>query len=568
MKGHESRLFNKEFSLISVFLVTWLSLTLYILFYGRSTFLFWLLSLTAAVTLVLQINSFRESKKLNIIFVEIFLLFFSLQLVNVMYAGLDNVFGLDTYYELNAVQLIIDQGKWGPSGYYAVTTVHPYPAIHILAATVSEITGIRAINLAKWMGGLFYLLSLTFYFILGNLIFKNKKVTLLASLGFIFLWAYVDRSAFGRMSLSMLLFFAFFYIIVKDSYSSHNKYFLPSTIILAVVVFTHPVTRAVVVGFLFIFLLSYKLFFGKWKFIPKRLGVNICNVNATTIPKRTLITLAIATLLGIIIYFYFYPGNLTYLLRTILGHNPVYQYKPGFAISVPIQYKLFDYGQLAFLILFIVLIYKKKKTVKNFYPYVLILFALFLLVINVFIYFYLSPTLNLFRLFIFIWPMLLFPTAYAVQKTDKKKLLSFLIIGFIFVNMCGYHVFQYNRSRQPDYSRGEYDLKVSLCTQLAVMSQEYKGEIVGNHYFAMAFIGHKNKIVHEDLHFYLGDYKNEKKYSWFFLSEKDREHIFVRITGKNFIHEEVTERAYQNYQVRMDKTYSNGEAEIYKLHDI
>lgn len=176
---------------------------------------------------------------------------------------------------------------------------------------------------------------------------------------------------------------------------------------------------------------------------------------------------------------------------------------------------------------------------------------------------YLFDLVNLFRFFMFIWPLLLLPTAYVIQKSNWNKLLSLLLVGFVVVNMCGYHTIQYDRSLSPNYLNGEHDRKIQIQTKAPVLKFNFTGRLVGNHYFAMVFEGYKDKEIQGDIDFYLKDYKKENKFSWLFLNKKD--HSYISIRGGNPLRRRVGEDLYNSYQLFFDKTYVNGKTEIYKV---
>ena len=550
----------RDFSLVLIFILLLFFLYIYFLFDRTNTVVSWIFLSFPALLLLIQIIYFEGKKNLNLIFFEICLLFLSFQLSKLMLSNFIGTFtGLDTYFELNAVNLISRTGHWDTL-HHAPSTVFPYPILHILTSSINKITNIRVNSLIIWLPLFFSFLLFGFFYLIGSKFFKNQKVALLSTLCLIYIGG-IHTGNYGRMYISLLFFFLIVYLIIKSQYLKHfSKYLILFILCFIAITFVHPLARLIIIMFLIISFIYYKIIYKGNRNILKKIGIKIDEFKIIKPPSFFLVVVASTILLSYIIYFTKeYAPSMQFLNILIYGTNSN-SYVPGLALSVPIKTKIFNYGQLLILIIFFMIIFFKREKIKNVNIFNLALFSFSIFLLNFFVYFF--DLVNLFRLFLFLWPLLLLAVCYVVLITNHRKLIVCLFFSFIIVSMLGYGEFSFNRNSSPDYSRGEYNYFLPIENKLASVNFEYNGSIVGNHYFAMAFIGYEDREISENLDFYMNNFRNNSKYSWFFFDKTDMEYIFLR--GKNPTYEKISDNLYLSYQ-SYNKMYTNGYSEVYNL---
>lgn len=532
------------------------------LFLDRSNaFVFWAIVLSSAVLLLFQIIWARVKSEVNIIYVEIIVLFICLQLITIAYAGLNNLFWLDSYYELIATRDIITEGNWASSISSMAGTVGSYPTIHILTAALSQISGAHIIDIARWMGLLTHTLALVFYLMLAEAIFRNKKVALLSGLGFIFLFYYVMTNGFGRMPLSMALFFLILFLVMRNASVPKAKVSILAILSLITLIFAHPFTSVVLVLFLAAIVLGYQ-FVHRWKASSSNLStiLNKLRLSSYKPPITTFVLLAVVAIGVHFLYISIWAQNLLYKIVSILFQTGTSQ-AIGIGAATPFYWRIFLYGQGVMSLIFAGLVFANKRSRENLPCLVLISFAGFLGILA-FLSYYLR--IDFIRFTLFIWPFALMAVAYSIMNSKHRNILSFLVIAFIIVNLSGYYPFVYDTSIEPRYSMGEWRRYLTEQEKLAVINFDAEGEIVGNHYFNMAFLYYRNKQIHTDGNYYIEGYSEPNIYSFFYFSQVDKERIFIRSMPVTL---RVSEELYSNYQKSpsMLKIYGNGEVEIYKM---
>lgn len=548
---------RKFLILVTLFFIS-LSLLIAYLFLDRSNaFVFWAIVLSSAVLLLVQIIWARAKSEVNIIYVEIVVLFAGLQLITIAYAGLDNLFWLDAYYELVATENIIE-GKWDPP---LLGTVDPYPAIHFLTAALSQISGAHIIDIARWMGLLTHTIALVFYLMLAETIFHNKKVALLSGLGFIFLFYYVMTTGFGRMPLSMALFFLILFLVMRNASVPKTNVSILAILSLATLIFAHPLSSVVLVLFLAALALGYQFVYRE-KASPSNLStlLNKLRLNSFKPSTMTFILLAVIGIGAHFLYISIWAQQLLYQVVSILTGTEMPRVI-GAGAATPFYWRIFLYGQGVMGLIFAGLVFTNRRSRENLLCLLLISFAGFL-GIWAFLSYYLQ--IEFIRFTLFIWPFALIAVAYSIMNSRHKNVLSLLVVAFIIVNLCGYFPFKYDTSIEPKYSMGEWRRYLTEQEKLAVMKFDAEGEVVGNQYFNMAFLYYRNKQIHTDGDFYIEGYSQPNIYSWFYFGQVDKERIFIRDMPVTL---RVSEELYSNYQrtPSMLKVYDNGEVEIYKI---
>jgi hypothetical protein len=553
-------------SFIGIFLVLWLLFLFYLFFDLSNAVTFWILALSCAVVLLLQIHYFNNKKEYRIIYLELILLFFALRLIPIMYAGMNNISGLDIYFELASTKNIIETGRWDPT--FGAGGVTLYPSVHLVATFLQKITTVGLECIAQWIGVLSYVSILIFYFLIANMLFKNDKVTLLSSLGFVFTLPYVVNSAFGRNPLAMLLFFMLIYLLLKRCYTPNLRYSGILAIFLTSLIFAHHLTRFLLVIFLVSLFIMYKATY-RWQRMTYLTEVELVKEAPLQTLKPRIITFTLLAIIGILAYFvYLHEAQMESLLKILVmtlfgGEEPL-----TFAVTsphLPLHSIIYYYGLMVVGLVFALIVFINKKANRNFFALFFIAFSGLIFVLS-----YISQSMHVpfsfYRASLFTWPFALMAVSYAIVNSKPKKLLSLLIILFIVLNLAGYYPFMYDKSIEPDYSHGEFRICLTEQEKVATEQFDVEGKVVGDHYIAMAFLYPKNKPVSWDIQFFLEDYAKLSRYSWFYFRQEDKERIFIR--GEGFA--KVSDDLYSKYEdtSQLLKVYNNGEVEIYRISNL
>ncbi|NJD54595.1 MAG: hypothetical protein FIB07_17255 [Candidatus Methanoperedens sp.] len=525
---------------------------------GSNYFVFWSITLSAAILIILQINCTTDKSELKIIYAEIVVLFGSLQLISITNAGMNNLYWLDSSFELRATLNIIEAG-WNPD---ILGTVGPYPAIHFFGAILSQITGVELVNIARWMGLLMHGMALLFYLMFGRYIFKNNQVSLLSGLSFIFLFYYTIVTGFGRVPLSIALFFLILFLIFRNA--EIPKIQFTGLVILScfTLLFAHPLAPVVLAAFLIFYLVVYRLIWITKTFSLK----SLCTVKKIQIdnirPKS--ITFILLLLISIAAYFLFisnWSQNLLHSTVTIMSGSATGQ-PIGTGTSTPLNWRIFLYGQGIMGLIFGFLILRSQKAITNFYSVFLCVFSCFLIVWSFIAY---SLKIEFLRFTIFIWPFMLLAVSYAIVSSKHHTKLSYLMIVFIIINISGYYPDVYNKSAEPRYSMGEWRQYTTVYEKISVSNFDTFGNIIGNHYLNMAFLYLKGKTINIDTQFYIDGFRKPNDYSFFYFEDIDRQRIYSREGGGQYF--KVSNELYSEYQktISLLKVYVNGNVEIYKI---
>ncbi|MBT9151217.1 MAG: hypothetical protein DDT40_01405 [candidate division WS2 bacterium] len=548
---------RKFLLLATLFFILFSLLIAYLFLYRSNAFVFWAIVLSSAVLLLFQIMSARVKSEVNIIYVEIVVLFAGLQLINIAHAGLHNLFWLDAYYELVATENIIE-GKWDPR---ILGTLGPYPAIHFLTAALSQITSAHIIDVARWMGLLTHTIALVFYLMLVETIFRNNKVTLLSGLGFVFLFYYVMTSGFGRMPLSMTLFFLVLFLVMRNRSMPKANVLILATLSLATLIFAHPLPPVVLVLFLGALALGYQFVY-RGKASPSNLSTPLNKLRLSSFkPSSTIfVLLAVFGIGAHFLYISIWAQQLLYEVVYILVDTGTPKVI-GTAAATPFYWRIFLFGQAIMGLIFAGLVFMNRKSREDLPCLLLISFAGFLSGWALLAYYL---RIELMRFTLFLWPFALMAVSYSIMNSKRRNILSLLIVAFIIVNLFGYFPFKYDKSIEPKWAMGEWRRYVSEQERSAMMKFDVGGEVVGNHYFNMAFLYYRNKQIHTDGDFFIEGFSEPNIYSWFFFGEQDKERIFIRDLPETL---RVSEELYSNYQKTpsMLRVYDNGAVLIFKI---
>ena len=550
---------SRFFSMLTIlYSVLWTLLVGYLSMGSPNSLIFWYITLSIAVLIIFQINYTMDKSELHIIYAEIIAMFIALQLISIINAGMNNLYWLDSSYELRATENII-KSAWNPN---TLGSVGSYPAIHFFVATLSEVTGVELVNIARWMGLLLHGMALSFYLMFGICIFKNDKVSLLSGLSFIFLFYYVIVTGFGRMPLSMAFFFLILFLIVRNVKTPNIQFKALVILSLLSLLFTHPFAPVVLTAFLSFQLVAYNLIHRTKTFSSKLLRI----VNRIQIENIRPLGINFILLLLILIAAYFmyisiWSQNLLSSTISILdGGNDGKSIGTG--ASTPLNWIIFLYGQAIMGLIFSFLIIKSQKAMTNYYSLSLAVFSGFMVIWSLMGY-YLK--IEFIRFTLFIWPFMLLAVSYAIVNSKHKNILSYLMVVFIIINIFGYYPDVYNKTIEPKYTVGEWRQYLTVYEKQSVSNFETNGKVVGNHYFNMAFLSLKDKTINVDSSFYTEGFRKPNTYSFFYLEEVDKQRIFTRGVGDSNLN--VSNELYLEYQKTIDlsRVYVNGDVDIYKI---
>ncbi|MFC1893698.1 hypothetical protein ACFLYR_06715 [Chloroflexota bacterium] len=561
----------QQFVYRTLFIVLWLLLFVYILLFRSNSIIFWFIALSIAAVVILQTFQAKNGAELTFIRTEIIILCVTLQLMTLVYAGLDNLYWLDSYFEIAATTSIVKNG-WNPN---ILGSVGPYPSLHFLAAFLWEITGVELIDIARYIGILFSTLSLVFYLLIVETIFKNRKAALFSGIAFIYLFYFVMEAGFGRMPLATTLFFLCLFLLVKSS--NIPSVAISILIMLCVIasVFAHLMPLTILV--IYLALLALMVNFIRHIMLDSSSMLDRFESLLPIEMKAPSVTIVLIGIVGILMHFVYFSywaqeSILHQAFTIIIGVEAPRTIGTGGSTSLNWRIFLYGQGMLGFIFAFIVF---KSKALRSNLPSVFFILFAGLMTALAFISYYLN--IEFIRFTLYIWPFALMAMGYFVVKS-KQILSSLLLIFFIIINIFGYYPFIYDKSIEREYSAGQWRRYITYTEKSAVRfgiekgltsnvpDEYYAGRhvttIVGNYYFNQAFLQYKQIQIILNPQFYHDLYMRPKVKTWFYLSQEDRRLLFLR--QGIMIVPDTLYLAYQNTS-SMIKLYNNGQVEIYEV---
>lgn len=552
-------MFSKKFTIsLITFIMLWTLLVVYLFEYRSNTYVFWILAISMASLIVVQINYSNSRNNFYAIYIEIIMSYIALRMISFAVVGFTGMFGLDNYYELNAMNYLLEIGKWVPYP-QVIDTVSGYPAAHILGVSLQLITTLKIEQFMLLFSTLIGIFTLIFIMLIGKTTYKDDKVTLFFSLGlsFIFLSAYMN---YGRMILSIILFFIIVFLILRNH---RQKISFTILIVLSMVtlLYAHPMAPIILLIFVIMFIFL-KFLFDKGLF--KHIFGKVSNVNST---DKINISLNFGLLLAVLILAYFtfvslWQQNL--LLNTfnvLTGVNA--SQTVGTASATPLSWQIFLFGQIAIGLLLTIIFIKYRNLINNYSSSFFVIFGSGLAIFS-FVSYVLGQ--DIVRFTIFFWPFVLLPFAYIVEKSGKSKILSIIIVLFIVINISGYYMDTYDSALQPQL--GSWRMYVTEQEMVAVETIHPEGYVLSNHYIKMAVMTYSSGVNLPGSSFYFEDYKDPSKSSYknlnyFFFEKDDLNNLFIRGEGSL----KVPYETYLDYQntVDMERIYDNGAVETYKI---
>jgi len=541
-----------ESILLVTFIVSWLGLWIYLLFYHSNWIIFLILIFSAIFSLIYQI--FFTSLSRIILYCEVFLLSLGIQLINPSYVT-TKVFGLDTYKELTSTVQILRAGHWDSSLPPIGTT--PYPVVHIFGATLNLVASVSILTIAQWTGLFLRSILLIFYFLLVRKLSGNDSVTLLASLALITTYPYAMNANFGRQAIAIFLFIFLLYLIFKENIDT--RYIVISILIAIALVFSHHLTRVIVILYLTLFLIVDS-FLGRTRAL-----------NSLVSAKSMVFYTGIILVVGTLAYFVYFKQITQYLLKRtlfLLLFGKLSVAVTETSLQIPIYRKIFLWGTFVSLQVFIfVFLYSPNKTkgikvldLHNiiFTETIHVLSKLSKIVLIPFTYY---------RALLFTAPFILLTWSHAIfsnklKNTTFKKIAGILLVAYIVFNVIGYPPYIYDKSLQPNYNHVEWRRYLNFQEISAVKSFDPQiGEVIGDYYIYVArmyFDNKDNTIMNTK--FFTEGYKSSQKLFWLYFRKSDLQAIFMQDMKKIT---KVSEKTYMAYHLFLNEVYNNGYVEVF-----
>lgn len=561
---------SKNLKILSIlFIISWVSLILYTVFDRSNYVYFWIIVIFNVIIILVQINYFKFKLESQIIYLELLLLSTAITLIYIMNLGSGSP--LDYYYDLANIYTIYNSA-WSPNVTVLGSSADNYPFSHFLALILAQITNCDVstflnenfLNMIRLISLPINLIIVSLYILIGKSLFKNEKITLMSTLGFIFLYVF-SSLIFSRQEISTLLFFFIIFLIIAEK---PKNPLIAILIVLSTIglMFSHPLAPMV----LFIFLTYYYIFvmfidkFRYNSFNLKLFTVNFEKIGSSYENIRNKVSPnLIILLLTFILAYFIYIGiweqkQFNYTLLILKGTLPTSPLGSG--LATPIHWRIFLYGQALMGLIFGFLVLKSRKTMENFYALFFLSFGVLLTAVSVVFYYF---NIEFVRFTIFSWPFILYAAAHAITHSNHSKILSVLMILFVICNMFGYFPSVYDKNQQIP---GEWQQSVTEQQKMAVLTIQPNGRVLSNHYFNMILLFRNVNYV-GDPELYFNGYKDPKKFKqkvdFFFVSKEDFENIFIRGAEMRTL----TNETYNNYQNNsiMNRIYNNGDAYVYSI---
>lgn len=488
--------------------------------------------------------------EIKFIYIELGFLFLGMKMLMINTVGLSGMYGLDVYYEISAINDLMDSGHWLASGLTS-NSVDGYPTVHFLGSIISQISNIKIVYLTNVLSILTNLFSLVLLYCIGKKLFDDEKIILTTILGFIFVFLFIF-STFDRTLISYPLFL----LIIYSFLVSHQKIIYNAISILAmlILVYSHPIAPIVLLIFILSLYVTNYLFNSKKIFhrFFKNLNSNLLHVNSNFMIMLVVIILAYFVYISL-----WQQRAFVNIIDILCGVETVQRI--GTTSEVSFKWRIFLLGNGLVLLIYGLVFLKFRNYVKNAYaPF----FMFFAMVLGFFSFTTYLLKLEFIRYLLFIWPFVLFATSYTLMKAKKQELLSILVILMIFVNIAGYYPETYEISENQTLTNR---LHLTEQETIAIKTTNPSGRIVSNHYIQMAVLAYTNASSFSYTDFYLKDYKDPTKYrpNYFYFEKDDMENLYLR----GFKPVKVPYETYIDYKKtkHMNEIYDNGQVEGYTI---
>jgi len=529
----------RDHLLIYLFAISWTFLNIYLCFFHSNSAIFWISSLAAAFSIIIQINYFNIKMR-KFIILEIFLLMISLKFVSFAIDGVNRIPGVDTYYELDAIRNIINFG-WNPN---ILNSVASYPCIHFICAFIDEVSCLRADYLIFLITIILCILVLSFYILTLNIIFIDSRITLLSALAFVYLSPFVLESFFGRTLVSQVLFYCVLFLILKCNVHDKIEFSILSILVISSLLFAHPYARLI----LLILMITMKILHTYSPFIFE--DKNNYNLKS---PSRILIYLVSVGILAYFIYLaaferLIFHNTIQFIFTDSTSLNAL-----GSAPLAPLYWRIYLFGTVTLIIFFTFFLLLSDKRFIPYYCYVFLICSLVILFLGYVAYHYNFLPFN--RTMSFFWPIFLVPISQRIISSKKRLYYSFFIFILIIINIFGYFPSLYDNSYTLDPHLGEIRLYLNDYELTSINTLNLSGKIIGDYYIHVGYIYYKGYDIFSAKEPYLSNNYNID-YSWIFIKPV----IFIR--GDKLF--ELPKHSYNSFMNNLNliKVYDNGEINV------
>jgi hypothetical protein len=505
--------------------------------------------------------------------VGVFFILFSLIILNNMQVGFSRIPGLDVYAELEAILEIKKSGHWELEN-ESHNSVTPYPGVHLLAAGLNLISGIRLTQMAIWGGFYFRLVLLAVFYVICRRLLPTRQSIFFCLIGFVFLWQVSHQARFGRFPYSNILFFIFTFITLVGY---HKKKMIILAILLPSIVLSHPFSRVVTLLFIISIFVTYNLLV--WEH-PYEDRIKMPSLEKPQLYSISTILLFITLIIFHIMYIKFSSSNLLFLAiyngaEFISEGINVFSGQPGVnqgstvatsQISYQIRNKIFVHLQILLVGFTLAIGIVGIQDFSDSLLYSILVFLGMLAIGNVFIYMF--DIVHIFRFTVFFWPLMLIICCYILSSYSFEVLSIILILLIVTSSIFGYYPQLYDTEIEsgsdtpgvpPKYDR--------YLTEQMRSTSDFPirgGTIVSNDYIELAFYKSDFRF-YNDIGFYESRYQSDITYDWFITGKADIGHIFAR-TGNDDDYGITTDQLDKYDQCsNLNKVSTNGAVRIFRI---
>lgn len=544
-------MFTKNFTISSIiFIFTWLLLVIYSVEFRNNSIIYWFLIISLLLLILLQINFKNlKQKEINFTYLEIVLLFIGLKMPIMSLVGFNGVYGLDTNYEIYYIDQILTFGKWAVT---SADSVNSYPLIHIVGSAFSMLANIKIYKITSFMMLVMDLVCLTLFIITSKYVFKEQKVSIYSSLGFIFIYLFVFF-AFGRMLTSVLLFLLIVYLMARFPSNIFSKTLIIISSVL--LVFSHPIAPLMLMLFVITLLLLDIL---NNKDITTKFFKNL-KLDSLFQIKSNFLLILVVLILAYFIYIALYEqAKFVTTLKMLTGLETIQEI--GTASQTPFNWRIFLYGQGLLAVIYGLIFIKYRNNVENSAALLFMSFGTLVGILSVVNY---VLGLDLIRYTIFMWPAILLSSNYVLLKSNKTKVLSVLLVLFVVVNLSGYFIYTYDETY--DRPLGQWRMHITEQEETSLLTMNISSSrMVSNHYFFMVTKKYSLKnIVIINPKYYLETYKKNSSVNYFFVEKEDLNNSFMRGHDPFKIPWDVYQSYFETSQLA--EIYDNGDVIVFKV---
>jgi len=222
--------------------------------------------------------------------------------------------------------------------------------IHFLATIFSDISGMKLLDVARWLPLIFSISSTLILYLLAKKIFNSERVGLLTAFGFSMLYqSLMFHSLFLRESLAFVMFVAAVYLYYVAISLRRMKYFSLALTFSLVCVFSHHLTPFLLVVF-FVLVFTFEKLAETIRSGESKLSRKIL---LFVPPQRTYATISLSLFLSIcLISYWFYVNNTPLqIIAAILREANFVSGGEAATISLLKNWTIL-YGEIAFALIF------------------------------------------------------------------------------------------------------------------------------------------------------------------------------------------------------------------------